>query len=91
MLTTTPLRLRLGTSRRKFRADPAYPAACACGNNRFAEIRPNVFSTRATRTKSLTWSKFRPGLPGQALTGLVRLNDPAHRLMRRAADLAAPR
>ena len=47
------------TSRRKFRAEPTYPAACACGNNRFAEIRPNVFSTRST-TKSLTWSKFRP-------------------------------
>ena len=33
-------------SRRKFRADPAYPAACAAGSNRFAEIRPDVFPTR---------------------------------------------
>ena len=28
------------TSRRKFRADPAYPAARAAGSSRFAEIRP---------------------------------------------------
>jgi hypothetical protein len=46
------------TSQRKFRADPAYPAAWACGNNRLAEIRPDVFATRSA-TKSATKSKLR--------------------------------
>ncbi len=54
------------TSRRKFRADPAYPAACACGNNRFAEIRPNVFSTRSHHQVPHLVKVRDPGPPGPA-------------------------
>jgi hypothetical protein len=32
--------------RRKFRADPAYPAALAAGSSRLAEIRPHDLATR---------------------------------------------
>ena len=45
----------VATSRRKLRADPAYPAARAAGNNRFALIRPFVFAIRSV-TNSTTWS-----------------------------------
>jgi|SRR5689334_5339790 hypothetical protein len=42
--------LAAATRRRKFRSDPAYPAARTAGSSRLAEIRPCVFSTRsATR------------------------------------------
>ena len=43
------------TSRRKFRADPSYPAARAAGSSRFAEILPYVLSTRSA-TSSATAS-----------------------------------
>ena len=43
------------TSRRRFRADPAYPAAFAAGSSRFAEIRPFVAPTRSA-TSSATRS-----------------------------------
>jgi hypothetical protein len=45
------------TSRRKFRADPVYPAVWATGSNRFAEIRPFDAATLAT-TSSVTDPKF---------------------------------
>jgi hypothetical protein len=48
-------RLASATSRRKFRADPPYPAARAAGNSRLAEIRPEVAWTRFA-TKSVTSS-----------------------------------
>ena len=42
-------------SRRKFRGDPAYPAALAAGSSRFAEIRPDVAATRSA-ARALTES-----------------------------------
>jgi hypothetical protein len=45
----------VATRRRKFLADPSYPAACAAGSSRFAEIRPDVSFTRFA-TKSTTLS-----------------------------------
>jgi hypothetical protein len=43
------------TSRRKFRADPSYPAARAAGSSLLAVIRPADFFTRAA-TRSATTS-----------------------------------
>ena len=40
------------TSRRKFRAGPAYPAALAAGSSRFAEIRPFVTATRSAASSA---------------------------------------
>ena len=46
--------LALATKRRKFRAEPAYPAARASGSSRLAEIRPAVLATRAFTTSTTT-------------------------------------
>jgi hypothetical protein len=53
-----PRRHAAGTveiNRRKFRAEPVYPAARAAGSSRFAEIRPDVARIRSS-TSSVTGS-----------------------------------
>jgi hypothetical protein len=47
-------RLATATSRRKFRDDPAYPAARAAAGRRFAEIRADVLATRSATSAATT-------------------------------------
>jgi len=57
----------VATSRRKLRADPAYPAARASGNNRFADSRPFVAAIRCATTSRPSHSCARAAPVGESL------------------------
>ena len=80
--------LASATSRRRLRAEPAYPAARATGSRRLAEIRPSVTLTRSA-TRSATWSVFfwRSWAWWRDAHRRAGARHPSHRLVGGAAQL----
>jgi hypothetical protein len=87
VLPTTPLRLRLGHQPAEVPGRPDIPSRLRLRQQPLRRNPPQRLLHPHHHQVPHLVKVSTPGLPGQAPTGLVRLNDPAHRLMRRAADL----
>jgi hypothetical protein len=87
VLATAPLRLRLGYQPAEVPGRAGIPGRLRLRQQPLRRNPPQRLLHPQHHQVPHLVKVPTPGLPGQALTGLVRLNDPAHRLVRRAADL----